>query len=256
MQDDQFTSGLQRMSEFKHYEVSEEDPDPRGWTVVTRDGTRIGEVKDLLVDPDALKVRFFEVELDEDRRGGDRRVLVDAYTADVLERDKRVVVDSDVTTLAAAGRAADYEPAVGHDRGMTADPALRDGGEAARLTRSEEELRIGKRQVEAGEVVVNKTVDTEHVRQPVERRIERVRVERRPVEARSTGDVEISSGEVRVPIVEEEVVVEKRPVVKEEIVVTRDVETEADVVEADVRKERVDVREEGTKPRGGRYDRH
>ena len=251
MQDDQLSSGLKRMSEFGHYEVSDEDPDPRGWTVVTRDGTTVGEVKDLLIDPSALKVRFFEVELNDPTQAGESRVLVDAYDADVVERSKKVVVSGDVSALAAA-HSTHRAAGVADDRGS----ALSDNGrEAARLTRSEEELRIGKRQVEAGEVVVNKTVETEHVQQPVDRRVERVRVERRPVQAGSTGNVEITADEVRVPIMEEEVVVEKRAAVKEEIVITRDVETESDVVEADVRKERVDVRENDTR-RGGRDGRH
>jgi uncharacterized protein (TIGR02271 family) len=131
------------------------------------------------------------------------------------------------------------------------------------MTRSEEELRIGTREVQAGEVVVNKTVETEHVSAPVERRVERVRVERRPVTgATANMEARIEGNEIRVPIVEEEVVVEKRPVVKEEIVLSRDVATETEVVESDIRKERVDVHEEGrtdsvrSSERGGNHGRH
>ena len=43
------------------------------------------------------------------------------------------------------------------------------------------------------------------------------------------------------PVMEEEVIVEKRPVVKEEIVVTREVATETETVEADVRREQIDI---------------
>lgn len=46
------------------YKVAEGDPDVRGWDVMDRDGQRIGEVDDLLVDPEALKVRYLEVRLD------------------------------------------------------------------------------------------------------------------------------------------------------------------------------------------------
>lgn len=244
MHDERFSSGLARMSEVGRYQVSEEDIDPRGWTVVTRDGSRVGEVKDLIVDTSAMKVRYFEVEADADR-GGHSRVLVDAFNADLIDGERRVIIDSEIGSLQPASGVGRYDAAIAHDRG----PVSRthdDDREAARMTRSEEELRIGKREVEAGEVVLNKSVETEHVSAPVERRVERVHVERRPVSgATASMEARIEGGEIRVPIIEEEVVVEKRPVVKEEIVLTRDVQTETEVVEADVRKERVDVNEGG-----------
>lgn len=46
------------------YRVAEGDPDVRGWDVMDRDGRRIGEVDDLLIDTEALKVRYLEVRLD------------------------------------------------------------------------------------------------------------------------------------------------------------------------------------------------
>ena len=47
--------------------------------------------------------------------------------------------------------------------------------------------------------------------------------------------------EVSMPVVEEEVVTEKRPVVKEELRIRKDVVQDEEVVEEDVRKEEVDV---------------
>jgi uncharacterized protein (TIGR02271 family) len=47
--------------------------------------------------------------------------------------------------------------------------------------------------------------------------------------------------EIRVPVIEEEVVITKRPVVKEELVIRTRLVTQEHVVEADVRRERVDV---------------
>jgi uncharacterized protein (TIGR02271 family) len=113
------------------------------------------------------------------------------------------------------------------------------------MTRSEEELAIGKRQVQAGEVAVRKTVDTEHVTERVPVRREEVTVERRPVSAADVGSADIGEDRIVVPVTEEEVVVEKRPVVKEEVVLrTRTVEDTEDV-EADLRRERIDVDERG-----------
>jgi uncharacterized protein (TIGR02271 family) len=117
----------------------------------------------------------------------------------------------------------------------------------SRIARVEEELAIGKRALQTGEVLVRKTVETEHVRRPVTRVREEVEVERRPVErAAGAADVDIREGEVRVPIMEEEVVVEKRPVVKEEVVIKKRAVEETEQVETELKKERIDVDESGT----------
>ena len=117
--------------------------------------------------------------------------------------------------------------------------AFREAQEAF-VTRSEEELAIGKRQVRAGEVEVRKTVETERVQQQVPVTREEVTVERRPVNDRMAA-ADIGDEAIRIPLTQEEVVVEKRPVVKEEIVVRKHAVQDTQLVEADVRKERVDI---------------
>lgn len=44
--------------------ISEGDPDVRGWDVIGADGHRMGEVDDLLVDSEAMRVRYLDVILD------------------------------------------------------------------------------------------------------------------------------------------------------------------------------------------------
>jgi len=115
-----------------------------------------------------------------------------------------------------------------------------------RVQRSEEELRVGTREREAGSVNIRKRVrvDREQLRVPTRR--EEVTVERVPVEGRATPEAEIGGGEVQIPVVEEEIVVEKRPVVKEELRIRKHVVEDEEVVEADLRKEEVDVHDETT----------
>ena len=115
------------------------------------------------------------------------------------------------------------------------------------MQRSEEELRAGTREREAGQVRVNKQVriDREQVRVPT--RHEEVSVERVPVvEGREAAEAGIGEDKVSIPVVEDEVVVEKRPVVKEELRIRKDVVEDEEVVEEDVRKEEVDVDDETT----------
>jgi stress response protein YsnF len=52
----------------------------------------------------------------------------------------------------------------------------------------------------------------------------------------------VSATECGVPVIEEEAVIEKRPVIKEEIVISKEVKTTDRTVEADVRREEVDVK--------------
>ncbi|CAA9447488.1 MAG: hypothetical protein AVDCRST_MAG37-1979 [uncultured Rubrobacteraceae bacterium] len=119
-----------------------------------------------------------------------------------------------------------------------------------RVQRSEEELRAGTREREAGSLNVRKRVrtDREQVRVPVKH--EEVNVERVPVNEEASG-AEIGEDEVSVPVVEEEVVTDKQAVVKEELRIRKDVVEDEEVVEEDVRKEEVDVDDETT----GRRDR-
>ncbi len=117
---------------------------------------------------------------------------------------------------------------------------LRDEDEL-RVQRTEEELRAGVREREAGAMNVRKRVRTDREQLRVPKRREEVHIDRVPVEGREASEAEIGDDEVVMPITEEEVVVEKRPEVKEEIRVRKDVAQDEEVVEEDVRREEVDI---------------
>ncbi len=149
----------------------------------------------------------------------------------------------------------------GHDRADSTGGSERTGAAARgnardnvadedelRIQRSEEELRVGTREREAGNVNVRKRVRTERERLSVPKRREEVHVERVPVEGREAAlEDEIGDDEIRIPVVEEEIVVEKRPVVKEELRIRKDVVEEEEIVEEDVRKEEVEIDDQTTR---------
>jgi uncharacterized protein (TIGR02271 family) len=230
----QLRDDLKPMSEVHGYRIEKGDPDPRGFTVMTDDGRAIGRVDDLIIDTAAMKVRYLVV----DRSGSGLtgkdatgHILLPVESADVRSESQHVITD----------KLTGNEQAWTQHRASSA--ADRD---AARMTRSEEELEVQKREGSRGEVRVRKHVETEHVSQPVTRKREEVVIERRPVEAGARADASISEGEIRVPLTEEEIVVEKRPVVKEELVVGKRVVEERDTVEADVRREEFDIENSDT----------
>ena len=118
-----------------------------------------------------------------------------------------------------------------------------------RVQRAEEELYAGTREREAGSLRVRKRVRTDRERIRVPKRHEEVHVERVPVEGREAPEAEIGEDEISVPVVEEEVVVEKRPEVKEEIRIRKDSVQEEELVEEDVRREEIDVDDQTTRRR-------
>jgi photosynthetic reaction center H subunit len=96
-------SGVLPLKELKDFQVAKGDPDVRGWEVLSNDGRRIGKVDDLLVDTAAMKVRYLDVDLDDDLRNlaaggtgpGTKRdnILIPIGSAHLHEKDDRVTVD-------------------------------------------------------------------------------------------------------------------------------------------------------------------
>ena len=109
-------------------------------------------------------------------------------------------------------------------------------------TRHDEELELGKRLAPLGNVHVQKRVEAERVEQDVPRRVERAGVERLAAADGDSGEIEtLPDGSLSIPVLEEELVVTKRTVVRERIVVRKEVATEVERIEAELRREHVDV---------------
>jgi uncharacterized protein (TIGR02271 family) len=118
--------------------------------------------------------------------------------------------------------------------------------ETQRLQLREEELRAEKERVQAGEVRVRKEVVTEErtLEVPVTR--EEVVIERRPAAQGQRASGSIDEGEeIRIPVMEEEVHVEKTPVVREEVnLKKRQVQSTQEVSDT-VRREEAHIEQTG-----------
>lgn len=117
----------------------------------------------------------------------------------------------------------------------------------------EEQLQVGKREAELGEVQVRKTVTAEERTVPVTLRREEVRVEERDTADRPlrAGETAFQEGTIRVPVRGEEAVVQKEAVVTGEVVIDRQAKTETRQVGDTVRREHVDVDEHYRQARPG-----
>lgn len=107
----------------------------------------------------------------------------------------------------------------------------------------EEELQVGKRQVQKGGIRVHTHVEEKPVEETVTVRDEHINVQRRPVNrAVQPGDLEeIQEGTFEISEMDEEVVVGKQARVVEEVVVGKEVEERQERVRETVRRTDVDV---------------
>ena len=118
-----------------------------------------------------------------------------------------------------------------------------EGTEGAEVIRSEEELAVGREPYVAGSVRVRKEVETEHVEEDYLRDVEHIDgLGRVPVEDGDSGEVEtLPDGSVSIPVLEERLVVSKQIFVRERVIVRKRTVTESERVQAELRRERVDI---------------
>lgn len=135
------------------------------------------------------------------------------------------------------------EVARGTGATLTQDSVATDTG---RVELREEELDVDTRKVQAGEVRLRKEVVTEqrNIEVPVTR--EEVVVERHPVSGReATDSISGEDEDIRIPLMEEEVDVQKRAVVREEVSLGKREVTETRNVSDTVRREEARIDAEG-----------
>ncbi len=149
--------------------------------------------------------------------------------------------------------AAHSAPAGKNERGRTGQE-----GEVA-LPVMEEQLQVGKREVERGGVRVHSRITEKPVEETVTLREEHVNVERRPAD-RAVSEADMAAmrgGTIELTETSEEAVVSKQARVVEEVVVGKDVQERTETVRDTVRRTDVDVEQldTNTKTKGKGSDR-
>jgi uncharacterized protein (TIGR02271 family) len=155
-------------------------------------------------------------------------------------------VPAEDTTTFTHERTASYT-AGRADADVTAGRADFDTRDEATIPVVEEEIRIGKRDVEQGGVRVHTHVEETPVHEEVTLRDEHVDVERRPVD-RPLTDADAAAfreGSFEVRERDEEAVVDKQARVVEEVSIRKDVDQRTETVDDTVRRTDVDVEQLG-----------
>ena len=131
----------------------------------------------------------------------------------------------------------------GSETKVSAQPTA--GGSTVEVPLSEEEVKVGKRTVGAGEVKLHKTVTTEQVNVPVELKREDVVVERVAPHEIEAGKGAFQEEVIKVPLSREEPVVEKEVHVTGGVRVRKTEGLEKETIQESVRREDVHVDESG-----------
>jgi uncharacterized protein (TIGR02271 family) len=217
----------------------------RGLPVLASDGEQIGKVEEIFYDESSNQPEWVGI-----GTGflGTKRVLVPLQAAE-LQGDALLVpypkeqvkgspdIDSDHIDGTTEQALYSYYGLGGAQQQAPVETRA-DGGDT--VTRSEEELQVGKRDVDAGKVRLRKWVETEPVQMDVELHRETARVTREAIDE-PVGDEAIGEEQIEVALHEEQPLVAKQTVAKERIGLEKQVETEHRVVQDEVRKERVEV---------------
>ena len=237
----------------------------RGRSAVDSDGEKIGTIDEIYMDAETSKPEWLAVTTgmfgskvsfipvaEASEANGDVQV---PYDKQQVKDAPKAEADGELSQEEESGLYSHYgldysesrsesglpegqgREAVGYDSsGPTTDDAM---------TRSEEELRVGKTQRERGRARLRKYVVTEQVQQTVPVQREEVRLEREPITDANVGDAKagpaISEEEHEVVLHEEEVITEKRVVPKERVRMDKDTVTEDQTVSEQVRKEQIEA---------------
>lgn len=137
---------------------------------------------------------------------------------------------------------------LGWDKAKHATRAAYDrAAEELRIVLHEEQLKVGKREVEGGEVRIRKTVSTEQVNVPIELRREDATIERIPAsEVRGANTTDAFKDQtVEVKLSAEEAVVSKEAHVTGGVRVAKTAHVETQTISDTVRKEDVEVVRDG-----------
>ena len=212
----------------------------RGAPVYDNAGDKIGKVEEIYYDYETNEPEWIGLGAG---MFGTKRVLVPLEGAKVkqdgvavrypkdLVKDAPDIDEDEISHETERELYTHYSLEGGRSRGGDADQAV---------TRHEEELAVGKQEVETGRARLHKWVETQPVEMDVDLKQETARVTREPID-QPVGDAELGEDQVEVPLRGERAVVQKQTVAKERVGIEKDVATDRQTVEEEVRKERVDV---------------
>lgn len=272
----EYSSNRLRKLSGSHYDIVDGEPDIRGWDVRDTAGKKIGEVDDLLFEEETRRVRYLVVDLDDNELDidNDKDVFVPIGIAQLHDRADDVILpgvtadqlrelpeydedrfdnghETSVRNVFAglggaalvggvAGTGEFYNHEHYNDDNLYCNRRTGDNDTEATIPVIQEELNVGKCEVEKGGVRLRSRVVMEEVSEDVNLRNETARVERVPVD-RLADERDLRETEAEVREYEEVPVVAKEARVVEEIKLSKDVTERDETISDTVRNTEVDI---------------
>lgn len=260
------------------FEIAEGQPDIRGWTVKDRQGDTIGEVEELIFDPQSRKVRYIVLDLQDslldtepkdvlvpigiaELHNSDDDVLlpIDASQLNTLPKYEKSLLNRDYenslrnafaglgigaagTTVAGNAEEDFYNHDYYNEDNLYRNRQATTEGSAS-IPVIEEELQVGKRVVETGGARLRSRIIEQPIEESVNLREEHVHVERTPVDRPATeADLNnFQEGEIEITEHAEVPVIAKEARVVEEISLEKEVEERNETIRDTVRRTDVEI---------------
>ncbi|WP_316811640.1 PRC-barrel domain-containing protein [Pedobacter heparinus] len=92
------TINLEELSS-SNFEIADHQPDINGWELVDAEGNEIGEVEDLIFDPQEGKVRYIVADIDSDQENHTGYVLIPIGLVTLDDDEEEVMVSMQHTAV-------------------------------------------------------------------------------------------------------------------------------------------------------------
>ena len=253
------------------FEIADGQSDIRGWDVKDANDKKIGEVDELIFDEQSRKVRYIVLDLEGNTFDLDtREVLVPIGIAQLHEKEDDVILpgvtsaqlqslpeyDKDSITndienkvrtvfagIGGAALASGANDFYNHEH-FNEDNLYRNRGKDIENVETipviEEELQVGKREVEKGGIRLRTRIVENEVKENVNLREEKIHIERTPVD-RPANVSDLREEQVEFTERAEVPVVSKEARVVEEISLNKEVTEKEETIQDTVRHTKVDV---------------
>ncbi|TXD35175.1 DUF2382 domain-containing protein [Lujinxingia vulgaris] len=200
------------------------------------------------------------VHSDDSRKIERARQIMNRYAlSDVDDRygsgRSSTLEESQAGATSSASSSAGSSSGVGAGAATGSEVGLTNAGPSGKkLQAAEEELKVGKREVETGGVRASTRVKETPVEENINLREEKVDVQRRKVDrAVDSGDHIFEEESVEFTERHEEPVVSKETHVTEEVVINQEVEEHTETIRETVRSQEIDIEELSARGNTGRY---
>lgn len=271
---------INHLEELNHsdYKIAEDQPNIDNWKIVDKSDKRVGKVHDMLFDKERMKVRYIITNLkDGEIMNEDRKVLIPIGQAQLNTNKERVVVPNItkdhltalpkydkadnltqedetliVNTFTGIKGTTEYKKETFYDKDSFNEDKFYDHDKKSNMENRtsnqkvdvvEENLEVGKKEVQTGGAKVTSRVVERPVEERVNLREENVKVNRNPVDkpADSSKMKNFEEKTIEKKETSEVPVVNKEARIKEEVTLEKEVKNKEEVIKDKVRETKVDI---------------